>query len=579
MKKILNVMTFATIVTLLAACSLKEEPTSFPNKYTIYKTVPQCQAVLNRCYAHLNNIYVADFMFATEACTDLWSSDASSGDAKLDVSPSKPQIGATVWERGYKGIMDCNEAITCIERSPLDDAKKAPLAAEGRVIRAMSYYILTSMFGGVPYYTCMVDSYHVQDSIRFLERTPADTVRARLYRDLRDNAIPYFTEENGLKVRGGDAPDNRSGYAHGLMLMAKFAMWNACSQEKDAPKDPTYSEEWFRNALEPLNALEDLYDEFSEEKYPLEKTQWKYKNIAESIFEIQHDYSIGGVQYPGNVAPCMTPKYDVQKSDLSGPKPKITYDGGVSLGTNYGANRDQTLKTSNYYALFRPSAGKEDVTAESKKSLFAPLPLTFDLDEKTDGRYMTKIDTEALKEWKTASGQKIDRRVVYVLGFGNLETGDTFDNVRKWGVGWAGPKFWCPEMELKYDSNNYRVFRYADAILMKAEVLAELGNPTCVDYINMVRARAGVDDYVFESCEKAIEFIRDERARELGGEFMRKFDLVRWGIWHEAVKTHSKRTEVRNALPCHRYYPIPDTQCALSGYKLNNPEYENAGQN
>ena len=130
MKKILNVMTFATIVTLLAACSLKEEPTSFPNKYTIYKTVPQCQAVLNRCYAHLNNIYVADFMFATEACTDLWSSDANSGDAMLDISPSKPQIGATVWERGYKGIMDCNEAITCIERSPLDEAKKALLVVK-----------------------------------------------------------------------------------------------------------------------------------------------------------------------------------------------------------------------------------------------------------------------------------------------------------------------------------------------------------------------------------------------------------------------------------------------------------------
>ena len=104
--------------------------------------------------------------------------------------------------------------------APLDESVKRPLAAEGRVVRAMYYYILTSMFDGVPFYTCMMDSYHVQDSIRVLPRTPADTVRARLYRDLRDNAIPYFTEENGLKVRGGDAMDNRSGYAHGLMLMA-----------------------------------------------------------------------------------------------------------------------------------------------------------------------------------------------------------------------------------------------------------------------------------------------------------------------------------------------------------------------
>ena len=570
MKNIFKYIMFsAAVLTVAAACSLLEDPTSFPNKHNIYKTVPQCKAVLNRCYAHFNSIYVADFMFATEACTDLWSSDAKSGDAMLDVSPSKPQVGADLWERGYKGIMDCNEAITCIERSLLTDEQKAPLAAEGRVIRAMYYYLLTSMFGGVPYYTCMVDSYHVQDSIRFLERTPADTIRARLYNDLRDNAIPYFTEENGLKVRGGDAKDNRSGYAHGLMLMAKFALWNACSQEKDAPKDPEYSTRWFQKALEPLNALEELYGDLTEENYPLEKTQWRYKNIAESIFEIQHDYSASGVKYHGNVAPCMTPKYDVNSN--------TSYD-GADLNISFGPNRDQTLKTSNYYALFRPDGKKGSITDASTKSLFHPLPLTFDMENDTSGRYQTKIDLEALKEWKTKDGKKIDRRVVYVLGFGNLQTGATFTNVKAWGIGWAGPKFWCPGMEQKYDSNNYRVFRYADAVLMKAEALANLGNEECVTYINKVRARAGVDPYVFESFDKTIEFIRDERARELGGEFMRKFDLVRWGIWHDAVKAHSKNNDVsQSSLPCHRYYPIPDTQCALSNYKLSNPEYENAG--
>ena len=131
-------------------------------------------------------------------------------------------------------------------------------------------------------------------------------------------------------------------------------------------------------------------------------------------------------------------------------------------------------------------------------------------------------------------------------------------------------------MENSYDSNNYRIFRYADAILMKAEALANLEDQECVRYLNMVRARAGVNDYEFVGFPEFLTFLYDERARELGGEFMRKFDLVRWGIWHEAI-AKSQKAEVRAALKCHRYYPIPDKQCALSNHALSNPEYEANG--
>ncbi len=557
MNRILKKLLFASLLCLTASCSLKEEPTFFVNKHNFYKNVEQCHAALNACYAPLNNIYVADFMIATEACSDLWRSSSSAGDSSLDVSPSKPQVGARVWENGYKGIMYCNEAIANIDAAPIADSLKNPLAAEGRVMRAMYYYILTSMFDGVPYYTCMVDSYQVQDSIRFLPRTPADTVRMRLYRDLRDNAIPHFTEENKLKVRGGEAPDNRSGYAHGLMLMAKFAMW---------------SQEW-EKALAPLDSLEKLYGELTEERYPLHEVQWRYKNTAESIFEIQHEYSREGVRYYGNVAAIMTPKYDREK-DL--------FD-GVRL-TGYGTTLPNwnSLRATDYYTLFRPAYGK--VTSESgAKCLFEPLPLTYDQTatyKASDGRerWLTKIDLEAWAK-KEIRGKKIDRRVEYAVGLGNFQTGGTFGETKTWGIGWAGSKFWCPDMENTYDSNNYRIFRYADAVLMMAECHAELeSDPAkCMYYLNMVRARAGVDAYTdFTGYEDFKTFLRAERARELGGEFMRKFDLVRWGIWYDEVKKYN--AQIKNtAQPCHRYYPIPDKQCALSGYALNNPEYENSG--
>ena len=68
--------------------------------------------------------------------------------------------------------------------------------------------------------------------------------------------------------------------------------------------------------------------------------------------------------------------------------------------------------------------------------------------------------------------------------------------------------------------------------------------------------------------------IQNERARELGGEFHRKFDLVRWGIWYEVTRQYNEEARVKgNIRRCHRFYPIPDTECALSGGILSNPEY------
>ena len=149
MKRYIRNTILTSFLIVFAACSLKEEPTSFVNKYNFYENKDQCYAALNACYIPLNSIYTANFMIVTEGCTDLWQSGSSTVDSSLDVSPSKPQFGATVWEQCYKGIMYCNEAVNCIERSPIADTLKGPLAAEGRVMRAMYYHILTSMFSAV----------------------------------------------------------------------------------------------------------------------------------------------------------------------------------------------------------------------------------------------------------------------------------------------------------------------------------------------------------------------------------------------------------------------------------------------
>ena len=76
--------------------------------------------------------------------------------------------------------------------------------------------------------------------------------------------------------------------------------------------------------------------------------------------------------------------------------------------------------------------------------------------------------------------------------------------------------------------------------------------------------------------------MQDERARELFGEFQRKFDLVRWGIWYDALKNYWEPQMSLAGIPthlqkCHRYLPIPNEQVVNSGYALDNKEYNQYG--
>ena len=70
---------------------------------------------------------------------------------------------------------------------------------------------------------------------------------------------------------------------------------------------------------------------------------------------------------------------------------------------------------------------------------------------------------------------------------------------------------------------------------MMAEVENGLGNP-CAGYINEVRKRAGIDEVKDLSYGDFQKLIRDERGRELCFESLRKYDLVRWGIYYKAIK-------------------------------------------
>lgn len=95
-----------------------------------------------------------------------------------------------------------------------------------------------------------------------------------------------------------------------------------------------------------------------------------------------------------------------------------------------------------------------------------------------------------------------------------------------------------------YTKINYPILRYSDVLLMYAEAQNEFeGAPsqTAYDRLKLVRDRAGIKTKDFASYDfnSFRELVRNERGRELCFEALRKYDLIRWGIFVKSMNEYS----------------------------------------
>ena len=108
-----------------------------------------------------------------------------------------------------------------------------------------------------------------------------------------------------------------------------------------------------------------------------------------------------------------------------------------------------------------------------------------------------------------------------------------------------------PALRKEYTNKGYwvniRLIRYADVLLMGAESANEKGiSGEAIDYLEQVRARArGTNTNILPKVTttdqgELREAIRHERRVELGLEFDRFYDLVRWGIAKEVLQAAGK---------------------------------------
>lgn len=143
-----------------------------------------------------------------------------------------------------------------------------------------------------------------------------------------------------------------------------------------------------------------------------------------------------------------------------------------------------------------------------------------------------------------------------------------------------------------YTAINFPIIRFADVLLMAAEVEIEVGSPAKArDYVNMVRQRAKNSPLLRADGSAAANYsielyadawakddatrnkVRFERKLELSGEGHRFFDLVRWGVATSVINSYISYE--KGKVGClgdaswtpgvDEYLPLPQSQIDLLG--------------
>lgn len=183
-----------------------------------------------------------------------------------------------------------------------------------------------------------------------------------------------------------------------------------------------------------------------------------------------------------------------------------------------------------------------------------------------------RLLTEMLKEGKIAGGN-YDNRVYETVYFNDAYFnnvadpkvyGRTYNAVFGAGKQTIAFRKWIPATPDRIglsNAINVPLMRYADVLLMYAEVLNEQGSSDAVKYITEVRKRANLPDAIAGNRQIVFDQIVHERVMEFTMEGSRFYDLRRWGLLTQAMQAAGRKFTADKA-----FYPTPLKEV------INNPQ-------
>jgi len=166
-----------------------------------------------------------------------------------------------------------------------------------------------------------------------------------------------------------------------------------------------------------------------------------------------------------------------------------------------------------------------------------------------------------------SAGQNTDS-VRSIPEFRDGRAAPKFRNIRS--TGGAGSNSTFPDTD-------FPMFRLADAYLMYAEAVVRGGGGSraqALTYVNALRTRAGAA--TIGDAQMTLDFILDERARELLWEGHRRTDLVRYGLFTGATRLWEWKGGTRAGTSTQAFrnlYPIPAAEITANPRLTQNTGY------
>ena len=439
---------------------------------------------------------------------------------------SRTPFIADIWNSLYVGI---NTANAVIAQAPnvagLDEAVKKRRVAEVKFLRAHHYFVLVQLFGAVP---LVLEQSTVANKVA--TRAPEGQVYAAIVADLLaalpDLAAP--TSDYGRATKG--AAEH---------LLARVYLTKATSAAA-APDDYTKAAAAAQNVIKnyTYRLLPDFASVFA---------QGAGEVNDEVIFATQYtsDPTTNGVGNETHLYFGM--EYDVQ----AGMKRDIFYGRPFKRfrPTNYTLNTvfADRANDSRYQKSFR------SVYLSNNPGTFTNL---FD-NSKTSLTFKAGDTAIVLPGVELTMAQRA--RKPYQVLVPSLYRPNLYPTLVKF----LDPL--RPDLTYTNGSRDFLMFRLAETQLIAAEALLKMGKPAeALPFVNAVRRRAAFPGreaaMQITAAQLTMEFIMEERERELLGEMFRWFDLKRWGVLIERVKLHNPDAAANIRAGKHELRPIPQDQ-------------------
>ena len=246
---------------------------------------------------------------------------------------------------------------------------------------------------------------------------------------------------------------------------------------------------------------------------------------------------------------------------------------GYSLTPSYKQNFEVAFE-NNEESIFEIQHLTDQVPflGSSLNQYFSPI--------KDNGYFFNAPTEDFVNEFEISIGQVVDPRLDYTVGRVGHKWVDGQDFLPEWSpaTGFLGKKHVQPVTDSPIGDGdlNYTFMRYAEIVLIKAEALNELNRgDEAILSLNKIRKRAR-ESYLYDSDLVGYgiipsnlledisntnqsflrEAIRHERRVELGLEFHRFYDLMRYGQSYAEQALNNTGFNYNQ----HRYFPIPQSE-------------------